>query len=697
MLPSRPVTKDQRQDESEDDSGNTRPASDGHGRQFSHHGTAKRDGYFGHNPLPQDHGKLQVSLALQSGQGMAPGNPRKLLSAKRVARKGYSRSHARPGPKTADHSKLGEGAPIMAPTSTPLVLFPNDDKNFLLSPFIPPGDSKRDTRGDQTQADKNAASETNVKHKPSTQNHPNHFLPGGPTIPASQGRAAVPSKNRSQARQDRRTASSKQAHSSCQHGSIDDSVSEEHLSKSAALLPGSHGISASGGFPPKLAPEFTESRFALDAYVDNHPRYLLNSPPPSIEPATYSPRRSHKTDMDAPPSQSAWIQRRRERLGIIPPRPIAHNPSEPSKLHASSKITATSKAQVSPDSAKALIDLTLSDDEDDDKAQAHSTRNVAQLGAPAIVPQKRPGNNPRPTHLLHNPKTCMRSNPMRDGSVPKLENQQPTPFPSTSPMKRSFSGTDDSDWPKRGQPKKARKASYQDSSPHDSGQRQEAGDPQIAVSAYGPSRPTSTDLDSSDRPRTSQLQTGDVNNSLMPPKLQNPEVVVLPNLTGRTRRSALRYNTFLRRTDVTIGEAVYGPANSPNRPDSAAVRQPNSAVPDQKDLVVPGYAHFDPRVHWTWEYSRVWYAKKMKEVSRRGNRKSRSRFAQAKASLQRRLDEEKQKPHGEFPQKVLDNPDWLAAARELREMKVEVDKMAIVEPTKCDEFMFVKSSGFVDE
>lgn len=583
----------------------------------------------------------------------------------------------------------------MAPASRPLASYPND-MNFFFSPFIPPA-AFNDTRDGQTQAENNAAAETNVKHKPSNQDQPDHCLPSGPTMQPSQERAAGQSKKRGQSRLDPSTASSKQAHSSRQHGLVDNSVSEEHPTKSVPLLPGSYGISASGDFPPKLAPEFTESRFALDACVNNHFGYLTDSQPPPIKPPNCSPRQSHKTDMDTPPSQSAWIQRRRERLGIIPPGPVAHTPCEPSKLHTSSKVPATSKAQVSPDSSKALIDLTLSDD-DDDKAQAHSTRNAAQLEAPAIVPHKPAGADPRPTNLLHKPKTLMWSNPTRDESLPKLENQQPTPFPSTSPTKRSFSGTDDSDWSKQGQSKKARKALYKDSSSQDVGQRQEAGSPQIAVSAYGPSQSIDTDLANSDRPRTaSQPQAGKVNHALMPPKLQNAGVVVLPTLTGKARRSALRYNTFLRQADVTIGEAVYGPANSSNRPKSSAVHQPEAEIPDQQNLVAPGYAHFDPRVHWTWEYSPQWYAKKMKEVSRRGNRKSPSRFAQAKAGLQRRLDAEKQEPHREFPQKVLNNPDWLAAARELREMEAEVWKMAIVEPTKHDEFVFVRSSGFVDE
>ncbi|KAI0151420.1 hypothetical protein BJ166DRAFT_390017 [Pestalotiopsis sp. NC0098] len=689
MLPSRPVTKDQRQDKPQDNS-NTRPVSDGHGRQFSHHGQVKRDGHLSHNPLPQDHDKLQVSLA------STPDNPRKLLSTKGVARKGYSRSHSRPGPKTSDRSKLGEGAPIMVPASRPLVSYPND-RNFFFSPFIPPAGFSRDTRDGQTQADNNAAAETNVKHKPSTQDQPDHCLPSGPTIQASQERGTGQSKKRNQSHLNPRTASPQQAHSSRQHGLVDNSVSEEHLSQSVAFLSGSHGISASGDFPPKLAPEFTESRFALHACVNNHPEYLLNSQPPPVKTPTCSPRQSHKTDMDTPPSQSAWIQRRRERLGIIPPRPATHNPPEPSKLQTSSKVPATTKAQISPDSAKGLIDLTLSDD-DDDKDQLQSTRNVARLEEPANVLNKRTGVDPRPTDLLHKPKTWMRSHPTRDGSLAKLENQQPTPFSSTSPTKRSFSGTDDSDWSEQGQSKKARKASYKDCSSQDVGQRQEAGSPQIAVPAYGPSQSIGTDLANSDRPQiASQPQSGKVNHALMPPKLQNAGVVVLPTLTGKARRSALRYNTFLRQADVTIGEAVYGPANSPNRPNSSAVHQPNAGTPDQQNLVAPGYSHFDPRVHWTWEYSPKWFAKKMKEVSRRGNRKSPSRFAQAKAGLQRRLDAEKQEPHQEFPQKVINNPDWLAAAGELREMEAEVRKMEIVEPTKRDEFVFVKSSGFVDE
>ncbi|KAI1868767.1 hypothetical protein JX265_006746 [Neoarthrinium moseri] len=140
-------------------------------------------------------------------------------------------------------------------------------------------------------------------------------------------------------------------------------------------------------------------------------------------------------------------------------------------------------------------------------------------------------------------------------------------------------------------------------------------------------------------------------------------------LTLAQRRLAIRKSTFVLHSDERLDNYIYGSVNRQNRPGEVASSL--SARPFLEPQVHTGHwRHFDPRIHWTWERSSEWYQAKMAEIAARGNRKSVTRCGRAALGLAKRLAEKKAQTV-EFPERVRNNPEWLAAIREMDEIADE--------------------------
>ncbi|KAI0836672.1 hypothetical protein F5Y06DRAFT_100611 [Hypoxylon sp. FL0890] len=107
---------------------------------------------------------------------------------------------------------------------------------------------------------------------------------------------------------------------------------------------------------------------------------------------------------------------------------------------------------------------------------------------------------------------------------------------------------------------------------------------------------------------------------------------------------------------------IYGENNEPFRPGSALFGLPPKFQPLRPTLPAPHFAYIDPRIHWTFPRSEKWHHQKQKEIRERGNRKR--NFGQAAARAARRK-RERGNTRVELPERVKNNPKWMAALDEL--------------------------------
>ncbi|KAI1205120.1 uncharacterized protein F4807DRAFT_464940 [Annulohypoxylon truncatum] len=110
---------------------------------------------------------------------------------------------------------------------------------------------------------------------------------------------------------------------------------------------------------------------------------------------------------------------------------------------------------------------------------------------------------------------------------------------------------------------------------------------------------------------------------------------------------------------------IYGKNNEPFRPGSALFGLPPWRQPPRPTRPATHYAHIDPRIHWSHPRSETWHREKQREIRGRGNRKDNFGRAAARAA-KRKLEE----GHitTDLPERVKNNPQWLAALDELDEM-----------------------------
>ncbi|ETS81565.1 hypothetical protein PFICI_06567 [Pestalotiopsis fici W106-1] len=385
-----------------------------------------------------------------------------------------------------------------------------------------------------------------------------------------------------------------------------------------------------------------------------HRQNPLNSEAISAQPEIrQAAQPNNLTETDPPPHHSAWLAAWRERQKQESPHQV---------LPTKSRKKQTPLPYKPPTSTKTFIDLTLSDDDDDMEASASSK-------------------------------------PASEMSFVQLPNEEPIMSSKTSSATPCSTTGHDVDMLRQGQMTIAQKGvSYNERPSIDLGQRNGLGARQTAASSPIPFASNNTPRGDFVRPQAVlQTQITRADHSHVPPVLYDIDMTTRPAVSKKARRSALRFNTFLRKPEYTLDEAIYGLANGPNRPASSSFDQPTFNQQIYQKPLEPNpdtrCAHFDPRIHWTWERSPEWYEKKMAEVSTRGNKKSPSRFGQGIASLRRRLEKQKQAPRQEFPDRVLQNPQWLAAAQALKQMAALASKKKAISPILLDEMEFVFVRG----
>jgi len=118
---------------------------------------------------------------------------------------------------------------------------------------------------------------------------------------------------------------------------------------------------------------------------------------------------------------------------------------------------------------------------------------------------------------------------------------------------------------------------------------------------------------------------------------------------------------------------IYGELNAPCRPTSHLFHIVPEGHPPRTTRPAQNFAHIDPRIHWNQPRSRGWYAATQANIRDRGNRKK--GFGQAAARQAKRkhddntevklIDEAGAKRQTLPPERVVADPLWLAAAKEL--------------------------------
>ncbi|RYP43114.1 hypothetical protein DL768_010076 [Monosporascus sp. mg162] len=112
---------------------------------------------------------------------------------------------------------------------------------------------------------------------------------------------------------------------------------------------------------------------------------------------------------------------------------------------------------------------------------------------------------------------------------------------------------------------------------------------------------------------------------------------------------------------------IYGKANEPFRPGSVLFNVPWYEQPARPVRPATSFGYLDPRVHWTEPKPPQWYERKRKEVSERGGRKVNFGLGAASAA-RRKLEDRRANRWVRLPERVENNPKWLAALDEMDEM-----------------------------
>ncbi|KAI1088783.1 hypothetical protein F5B19DRAFT_406325 [Rostrohypoxylon terebratum] len=113
---------------------------------------------------------------------------------------------------------------------------------------------------------------------------------------------------------------------------------------------------------------------------------------------------------------------------------------------------------------------------------------------------------------------------------------------------------------------------------------------------------------------------------------------------------------------------IYSKSNEPFRPGSALFGLPPWMQPTRPTRPATHFAHIDPRIHWSHPRSEKWHMKKQKEIRARGTRKDNFGKVAARAARRKREEGCHMPP---LPDRVKNNPQWLAAVEELDEMAEE--------------------------
>ncbi|KAI0399427.1 hypothetical protein F4802DRAFT_38191 [Xylaria palmicola] len=130
---------------------------------------------------------------------------------------------------------------------------------------------------------------------------------------------------------------------------------------------------------------------------------------------------------------------------------------------------------------------------------------------------------------------------------------------------------------------------------------------------------------------------------------------------------------------------IYSENNRPFRPGDVLFGVANDALPPRPKRPATHFAYIDPRTHYSQRQSEDWYYQKQKEISARGNRKvgfgnTIKRAAEQKRAAERKRAAEQKRavpePNPEqtqdkLPQRVRENPKWLAAVDILSQIEAQ--------------------------
>lgn len=118
---------------------------------------------------------------------------------------------------------------------------------------------------------------------------------------------------------------------------------------------------------------------------------------------------------------------------------------------------------------------------------------------------------------------------------------------------------------------------------------------------------------------------------------------------------------------------IYGELNAPCRPTSRLFHITPEGDPPRTTRPAQNFAHIDPRIHWGQPRSRRWYAATQAKIRDRGNKKKSLGQAAARQAKRKHddisgvklTDEGGAEPQTLPPERVLADPLWMAAAKEL--------------------------------
>ena len=159
----------------------------------------------------------------------------------------------------------------------------------------------------------------------------------------------------------------------------------------------------------------------------------------------------------------------------------------------------------------------------------------------------------------------------------------------------------------------------------------------------------------------------------------NEFTFIMKGLAERTRQafsspSARRKKALDRHDPDKFDSYIYGKANEACRPGTELFGKPWYERPARSVHPATNFAHIDPRVHWSQpRRPQRWYENKQAQIAERGGRKARLGGAAASAARRKREDRSAD-CRVKMPERVENNPGWLAALDELDAM-VEANRL----------------------
>ncbi|KAI0811552.1 hypothetical protein GGR55DRAFT_105625 [Xylaria sp. FL0064] len=118
---------------------------------------------------------------------------------------------------------------------------------------------------------------------------------------------------------------------------------------------------------------------------------------------------------------------------------------------------------------------------------------------------------------------------------------------------------------------------------------------------------------------------------------------------------------------------IYSENNRPFRPGDALFGLTDDMLPPRPTRIATHFDYIDPRSRYSQQRSEEWYQEKQKEISARGDRKKHMGEAVKRAVQRKRTaptPTESQKKD-RLPQRVRDNPKWLAALDVLEKLEAQ--------------------------